>query len=502
MSSDNTDTPTSSMEEDLPAEESIAQKLADLTVSYEEEADTSAESSVEQEDVSSDAPTFNMELFDDIEEDDVDTPIMLHSGERDYYLTSLENRVKSRGDDAVRAGHEPGTPENNLALAYRNYSKEAERIGHAIENIENTDKFDSFLTDDTGKVILGGYATPRRQSGKRNVSGIGGSVDFAIAQGRLKRVTLFNSGFFVDITTPSPRQMNKYYTALSDILDEYGQEFGAHFYMYNDLVIRQETRKLIFSLILNSNLKHWTKAGNLSRSIKAVDFKVLLWAVAKMLYSTGYEHRHICKNEACHHATTEKIDITKLYRNNYDILSKEAIQFITSTANKTVDQTDLDNYQNILGFDKTIKYDKYELDLIVPSLSDVIDFGNVYNGEILSQIVDGNITDIYQDIHFGYYRILTPWVKAIRYIDGDSVTETVERDLIAQQMDHLQEQDIKNEVSDQIVKYIGDIEITHLCYPVFECPRCHTKPEGYKGYFTIDPLKSFFIQLVRKLTLV
>jgi len=481
--------------------------MADLAAELEFPMDT--EEDVEVETPSTPPGTeedpeliFNM---DDVVEDDAPTslPILLHDVDQTVYAKRLEDIARERGIDHVKAAAATeGTTERHLSDAFRDHMKDPMREINTIKRIANKDNFTDKLMKD-GAPVLVPIITPRRKPGAGNtVSGPRGRLELAMRRGQLKRIALYNSGFYVDVTAPTERQMDAFYSKIGDALDTYGREFGAHFYMFNDLVIKQEAAEFILPLVLGATLKNWTKGGNLIRAIRLPDLKTLLWGISTMMWPEGYEYRHVCTNPntKCTHTETDTIDIRHLYRNNWNLLSEDSVKAM-SDLTAVRDMADLDAYQNSLLMNRTITYKDMVLHLKVPTLQDYLAFGNQYNGEIINGLHANNQMGIYKALEHGFYRIFTPWVERIETFKDNKLDVVVtEPDLIASELDYLQTMDREEVVSKQLVAFTGDSEVSHFGYPAQACPACGYRAEDSCGYYTVDPLYSFFTQLVRKLT--
>jgi hypothetical protein len=419
----------------------------------------------------------------------------------DSLMLSMTKRLEILGKEEYDARVEtPGSYENILQLAFDDYSVEAQRILDSISRIDDKSLFDNkFLRD--GKVFLSALRKPRRpHGGGKMLTGKEARVEFAIKAGEVKRVQLYNSGFYVDIEAATLDALNLFFTRAHDATNAYGREFGANFFYYNDLLIKESMIELITPLFLGSSLKHWNRGNTLLKHIKLNDLKVILTALASLMFPDGFEFTHYCTNPTgeCTHHEDMLIDITKLIRHNYMKLSSDNIEHMASGTD--LNQEQVAAYQESLGFSKKIRHGIYEFELRVPSIADYLEYGKQFNGELLKSNFADNTVDVYQSLAYSYYKVYTPFIKSatIYAADGTKDNTTEDQETITWCLSRLQKSDLERKFVEDMTAYIASTEITHICYPAIPCPKCGHAPEG--GYFTVDPESSFFTQSLKKLT--
>ena len=416
----------------------------------------------------------------------------------------LEKRRLLLGDEDFATEVETiGTYENTLTLLYNDHSVESERSIESLSRITDADRplFDQRLVQN-GKTVLGSLLNPRRVSGQgKLVYGAEGRFDFAIKSGAMKRVSLYNSGFFVDIKAPTLSALNQFFTKAHNDTNQYGREFGAHFFYFNDLFIKEAVIELIEPIILNSNLRGWNRGTTLLRNIKLVDYKVILNAIAVLMFPDGFKFTHVCTNPAgtCTHHEERLIDILHLFRYNFAKLSTKCIMHMAEQKEVTAEQ--LAAYQTELGLgSRTIRHDThYEFELQVPSIASYLAYGKTFNGVILGSNFADNAVDIYRTLQYSYYRVYTPFISKLTFYDDKGVVDiaTTDAEVISDQLAQIQANDPDLSLIKQLDGFIADTEITHIAYPAFACPVCGYIPET--GYYTVDSEHAFFIMSIMRL---
>lgn len=440
----------------------------------------------------------------------LDTPVTTEADNRLYLfletisqteLVALINaRRKVIGEDEFEINAaRSGSYENLLALAYNDHSAESDRARAAITDIADKSLFAEKLERD-GKVILAGTRTARGPSGKgKMVSGAAARIEFARRAGHLKRIPLYNSGFSLDVDAPGLEALNRFFNRAHDDNNQYGRQFGSHFYYFNDLLIKEAAIELMTSHIVSSNLRGWNRGPTLLKSIKLSEYKVIMNSLAAMMFPDGFKFTHICANPAgtCSHSDELLIDVNKLLRHNFMRLSDAAIAHMAK--GDEIGQDDLIRYHTEIDITRKIRLGLYELELKHPSLSDYLDYGKTFNAEILKNTFAANNADIMRNLIFSYYKIYTPFIAQITLYDeaGAADLVTTDQETISHLLMRIQADDTTQVFVTELTRYIADTEISQICYPSTPCPVCgHQDPSGYH---TVDPEHAFFIMCLMKL---
>ena len=425
----------------------------------------------------------------------------LESMDKNAIIELLILRRKILGEEKYDASVETiGSYEDVLSTLLNEHSAEADRVRTAIDKIEDKSQFASKLIRD-GKTILGN-PVPNRSSGKGVVlSGSDAKAALAIRTGRMKRIPLYNSGFFIDIVQPDLGMLNNFFNKAQTKTDSYGRKFGVYFYFFHSLMIEEAVVELIQPLIRNSTLKNWNKGETLLRNIKHSDLKLILNALGALMFPEGFNYTHVCSNldGTCTHYEEKVIDINKLVHHNYRKLTNANI--ITMQQQKEINQESLDLYQKQLGFDgKEIRHNSWGFTLKVPSIQDHLDYGRMFNGNLLNNTFVDNSSDIDRALLFSFYRVYTPYISKLTLYDENNEVDiiTEDKEVIADTLAQLQESDKDSSISTALNSYISDTEISYLGYPSSTCPECGHIPKS--GYDTVDPLHNFFIQSIMKLS--
>lgn len=406
-------------------------------------------------------------------------------------------------DEFIRLTNKVGTFEYAINDAINNYSVEADRIGKSIQQIVDKSRFGAKLVNADGKPILGsGMSLAKRSNGEHTLSGSKGKIELDIRRGRLKRIPLYNSGFYIDIVPVALNALNNFYSAIHDTIDKYGREFGVHFYLFNDLFIKESLVNLFVPLVVNSNLIGWKQGKTLLESISINDFKMILNAIVTKMHPNGFNYRHTCSNIGCRHNTEELIDANKFIHHDFMKLPPECIAHMSSM--KDVTKEDLATYRKHLNMSYDYRQNDMEVNFSgTPSIFDYVEVGRMFNSTLIGNQFSDNNAEVYRALAFNYYRTFAPWIKSITRYNEDGIADATitDRELIMMLIDDIQTEDTERKLSDEFIKYVASTEISYLCYPVAPCPACGTVPETEAGYHPVDIEKNFFTLSVKRLNI-
>lgn len=427
--------------------------------------------------------------------------IFLGSLTKDDLASLIDLRRKILGDAEFEAEiKKPGSYDALLIELSSRNTIEVDRIIKSIDAIGDKSLFDTRLVRD-GKVILGTQRPNRPAGTDVTVSGADAKITFAIMSGRLKRIPLYNSGFSIDVTESPLDMLNAWQNRAHDLTNAYGRQFGGLFYFFHDLMIKEACVDLILPLILNSTCRGFNRGDTLVRAIKLVDLKMILNGLAALLFPAGFTYTHICQNPSgkCTHHETLKIDINKFARYDFGKMSDYCIQHMHRVTDVTPEL--LSTYHQKLGFDgREIRYKNYGFTLKVPSLFDYLEYGRIYNGELLSKVFVDNPDAIFRAVSYSYYRLYAPYVAKVTFYndDGTVCMSTSDQSTITLNLLQIQAEDREESLMKAFEAFINATEIGYVSYPAVPCPVCKFVPGS--GHHNVDPMIAFFIQSAMKLT--
>lgn len=415
----------------------------------------------------------------------------------------------------------PGTYENVIVTAMRQSYPEAYRAQDAISDIPKDHRFSPINDDSHGDPIVKATFLKRMGNLKGAVlSGPEGLMRMRASRkrGQILRAPLFNSGFCLFMRTPNSDDI--YNRLIRDCrLDTvfYGNQFGAHYFVYSHLLLMDRFASFLIDMVLQSNLKDFMKPQVLLDNILLPDVLVAMTYIAYSEWPDGYPHyEHACTNPDrlpdgtyCHHVETAiKADLLEFINVDWTRLNPDAVAHMTNCRKMThtVSPEDIAAYRKNAGIvEKTFAFgDDIKITMAVPSLTDYLAAGAQFNNALTNDIQADNLKGIYEAAGFRKYRLYLAWVKSISTIDdtGEVIGVVTDKDNIASMLDDLLPEDTDGVIEKNALDYINDTPMTHIGYPVFKCPSCGYAPKTKSGYFTVDPIANFFTLLDQKLPVI
>ena len=433
---------------------------------------------------------------------------------RDELQQLYDTRVKQIGvQKFLMRAAESGSYEHLVWFSLNNYSTETERTQAAIEQIKDKGKFSEKLLVD-GKVLLSSTNfREKKPTEPKLVSGEAGMIEMLQARkGQIRRVPLYNSGFSIDIRNPNNDDLSSMMRRCRADLDEYGREFGSHFYVYADLILKRTVFDCLLEMIIGSSLRDWKKPGVLAQRIKLPDYDVILANLVGLMYPTGYpDFRHTCTRPSdsdhptgCDHVTSITADATKLILTNWSAMNEAAVSHMVKSRQGVTPITtkELNDYYKELGFEETVvTFDTYQFTMTVPSMADYFIAGEAFNSELLNEISANNRKEIYDAITFRECRLYLPWIKRLTSLteSGTVGSFTEDKTVIAFMLDTLSTEDKDKKLVHAFVDFINKSKLSMICYPIFACEQCGYTPPSKTGFLSVDPHHAFFIQSMQKL---
>lgn len=450
-----------------------------------------------------------------------DKRLVVLSGYEESDLNALyDARVRQVGVvQFVEMAEKAGTYENILVEALRNLTSETMRIQDAIADNPNKDKLSPYMKDPaTGKKVLRSAWLRASSSGENFTTG---NPDYIAARMRasrenrksIKRIPLYNSGFALDVRAVNGDDI---YNGLirKCRLDntKYGSLFGAHYYMYSNILLLQHFASFLLSIVVRANLENYEKAQVLLDGIYYPDIPYIFTQIASVMWENGYpEYAHFCTRpmdaehpDGCSHHEILTLDIDDMLQVDFPRMNTAAVEHMTRamTITNTVTKGQQQEYLGQFGFKQVIEFKDVRLTMRIPTLSDMLLYGEEFNKELTNEIQADNVKGIYDAIAFRQYRLYLPWIEQLAFVDSKGVVTSTTNvsAAIAELLDDVLTDDPERELGKKIYDYINGVSLTNVGYEVFACPKCGYKPKTKSGFFTVDPCRTFFTQAVRRLT--
>jgi len=325
---------------------------------------------------------------------------------------------------------------------------------------------------------------------------------FTAAMQGLKKVYLHNSGFNIKIRPFTNTELHDFFMSVDQEKEEYGRMLGGHFYLVQDLFIRQKFMELFPDAVVDCSLKDWQKGDNLIKSISIHDYDVILWALCSLMYRKGIEVPMVCADIECG-AVSENIlmDIDKFRVIDKTRITGEVHEFMSR---KVVTRKECSEYvSSIVNKTEVVEYEGTELELCVPSIHKVLAYGESIMNIIMDNVNEGENSredTILGKAVLNYNRCFVPWVNVVRRTNGDKTMSTQEPDVKADILELNNGTEENDAMAEEIRSFMKRSRVSFICYLIQDCPSCGKKPEGeMERYRAWEAQDLFFVLTYRKM---
>lgn len=444
------------------------------------------------------------------EKNDASRFIYTYLGTDDEFMEAFNKEIEEDGRPDSEKTHNPTEYAAGLALSRRLGQKNnAQRLlQHMItdlleKNNENLQEIGKDL-----KAIKIARVTPKIGDGSAGPKKLTGASAKAAVISRMKgmyRVHLYNSGFWLDLRKPTLIDIDSWMQEVDGEFKELGRVMGGHSHSVIDIYLKQKFMEILPGMIQRSNFEDWQDPNALVSNISFHDYDVLLWAFCCMMYKDGVGAGIYCTNPDCRYIDDNQyIDLRNICFINTEVFNPKAIEWMQHGASsgsgmKTV--ADLEKYRNeIVHINKEMSFDdgKTVYEMRVPTMREFIEEGTELVSKLTSLVNserDINSDAMSNQLTFHLYKMLTPWIKALKVNDddGELVYLIEDRPAIFESLDveHFDDTDIYK----QVTNYIRDTKIAFFSSTTLQCPKCGKKSSPLRDNMTALDMEYIFFCL-------
>lgn len=413
-------------------------------------------------------------------------------------ITKINAIENSNNREAQRnVGLKLRNPKSYEARAYRSFGFKTDRQNLEQETLEEA-------TKDTHKLVnsitIDGttYKDPKTSrsslSKLENGAIIAEKDSFPMMMaliGGLRKVHLYNSGFWVVVRPPLTSELHTYYTRCNQESLAYGRIFGQLSYLPADIEISRAGFELFKSCIVNSNLDNWNVDDVLERNISSDDENTCLWALASLMYPEGAEIEYVCSNDKCHHIDRVTVDLAKIRYFDFSKLGAEALKFCHSTERRS--DSDISNYkENILKSHQSYEIsNEWSVMVGSPSMQDMLTSKSNFVDDMTITLNLDDFENIDSFVKARYFKILSAWVSQVQYTNPSDGKKTYFNYALDKVVDALQLR--YNNLPEIVINHMKKSKISYFCYSYNACPSCGSiPPSEIEGLIPCDVQQSFF----------
>jgi hypothetical protein len=335
------------------------------------------------------------------------------------------------------------------------------------------------------------------------VSGKHAKMLVLAANKNVKKIYLYNSGFYIVLRGPDLVELNLVYNRLNDEMNEYGRIFGAIFYMYADFKIKEIIWDFIESLIIDTNLER-SKGAHLREAVSFLDYNFIILSIGTLMFKNGYQFISVCtgtEDTPCEHTIEENIDLSMFQLTNFSKVPQNKLHHLSK--NTVIKVQNVSSYKDAIDQSEPVTIGQYKIYRKVPSMADYFKHGNKFNDDLYKVITDLDDEDaLEQYLRYNYSILFTPWIDHIEAIgdDGDVSFKIKESEIIDIVLNQIQASEELDEFRKSMVDYIIEATITNVGYISKACEVCGKEPSNtVNGFIPFDPQNSFFTMSVMRL---
>lgn len=427
---------------------------------------------------------------------------LIEAAERELSARELDRQVRTVGSWA-----------NLMFRAITDISDEEHRIQEAISQMTDEEReglSDRLVRDK--KTLLRTVSIQDRVGKGETVTLQGDAALLAFEcskKGGGYRIPLYNSGITIDVIVPTGNDIQTLLFNCTAIDNQLGSSDGAHYFAYNDLMLKTQIINFLQPLIINSSYVDWRKKNKLWSIIKMPDLEPLVATLAALCYKDGFdgfvtkctrpvsaEHPTLCA-----HTETHKVNIFEMILTRFPAMNTESINFMVAArmGNATNTVSQIAKYQEVLGLEgERLSFDVPNLGTLtftmrIPTIAEHLEAGSLFIADIINEIEGDNTEGRYEQFGFRFIRTFLPWVGSVELKgDDDNVAITTDAKVIIRQLEKLDDSDPDGKVRERLRQYINKVQLTYVGYPATPCPVCSHTADTPSGMLTFDPFTVFF----------
>jgi hypothetical protein len=405
-----------------------------------------------------------------------------------------------------------GSWENLVLRALQEDYAEEERLREVLGELSPTDRqalSHQLLDPTTNKPLLktSSLYEPIAGDDKQTLSGDAAFMAFACHKvGGGYRIPLYNSGITLDVIVPVGNDIQTMLNNCTAMDEQLGSSLGAHYFVYNDLVYKNQILNFVYPLIVNSSYSDWRKRDKLFSIMKLPDLVPLVATIAAMCHRDGFDGfvtkcsrpKSEDHPEGCQHTENLNVNIFNMILTRFQIMSKDAIDYMVDLRMNSGKRNlaAVAKYQADLGFEgERIVADNITFVMKIPTIAEHGDDGRRFISDIINEVEGDNTNGYYEQFGLRYIRTFVPWISSIETTvqtsEGPKVITTSEPKTIIHQLERIDGGD-RGELRKLFLGYIAKTQLTYFGYPVLPCDKCGYKGDTPSGLWTVDPFNAFF----------
>jgi hypothetical protein len=389
------------------------------------------------------------------------------------------------------------------------------------DNIENM--CPEVKTKDGKILTLKNVSTKIRKTNKESIKL---KLAESLGIGTASHVPLWHSGFWVTIKPMKNREKIKLFLELAENINELGKKTHDLIYANTTYLFAKTILDFIRPRIVDTSF-NVPEDKDIFDYIKVQDLNILVWGLLKTMYPKGFNYILQCKNTLklqedkkplCNFKAEVMLDLSKMLWVDTKRLSEnedyDHIAHMSKRRSRSVTEEEVLKYQETLDANNGDTYSFTSNDLSVvlnvesPSISKFLEYGELFinnmNNTINELIEEGllnekSVITNKQEAEFVILKTIelqmyNHFVKSI-VVNGEIQTEPNDINDMLEIISN--DNKLKKEIKDKIIKYIDNSLIAIIGIPDYTCPVCkqsqvEDKESNFRSFIGLDVFMYFF----------
>lgn len=349
-------------------------------------------------------------------------------------------------------------------------------------------------------------------------------ITSSLSIGGVVHVPLPHSGFWVSISPPSERALNRFYSLLARAKNELGRSTLGFIFNNDSVVVNNEIFGLIKEHILDTSFKD-VAVTDIDDKILLNDLPILIQGFAATIYPGGFLFRRMCDNTTfseageittgtCGNIVDTQADLKKMFHMDSNRLNDTQKEIFSRNRNKSINLTDYENYIKQAQWlnPGVFEFGAIKVHLKQPTLREHFEDGLTWIEDITEQIdylvASSNSNEARQDTidRVTNSTALRKWAHYVDYIEVEDKVirdrETI-RTVVATMGSN---DDFTVKFVEEVIKYRNKSIIAVIGIDEYICPNCGHLNEGIgqegigelTNIIPINPTNLFFIMFITK----
>lgn len=349
-------------------------------------------------------------------------------------------------------------------------------------------------------------------------------ITSSLSIGGVVHVPLPHSGFWVSISPPSERALNRFYSLLARAKNELGRSTLGFIFNNDSVVVNNEIFGLIKEHILDTSFKD-VAVTDIDDKILLNDLPILIQGFAATIYPGGFPFRRMCDNTTfseageittgtCGTIVDTQADLKKMFHMDSNRLNDTQKEIFSRNRNKSINLTDYENYIKQAQWlnPGVFEFGAIKVHLKQPTLREHFEDGLTWIEDITEQIdylvASSNSNEARQDTidRVTNSTALRKWAHYVDYIEVEDKVirdrETI-RTVVATMGSN---DDFTVKFVEEVIKYRNKSIIAVVGIDEYICPNCGHLNEGIgqegigelTNIIPINPTNLFFIMFITK----